>query len=388
MCRLTIRLVALSFSACTILVRGLSPTHGGPSDDVVSRRSLLVGGTAASTSLLFSSPIKPAYSVDVGSAPSQILVPGTGNAKLSPVVIGSWDDRQPLQTKLGRTRITAQELSPLQTFSLGIGDPQELFYPTFLFGEWAATATLKQKVYPYGPAFLPSKSLLEGSPRNRQETVGNTCTYDVRYFSTLANTLSNKLTVNLGTGVPESKIIQDRAFNAISISNAYKQLATVQDVVWDYRSNPTKLTLNFGAGIMTDDMRPLGPRRTEIFINARQSESISGDDGNPSSYCAAERSRSVTLAPGATIVSDTETITEFTKVADNHVTAVSRIAVYLTPNPNNREGILWEQVGGKAVAFFDYSLDMTRKLENFQLSDGSTVSRACVETPKNVVQCE
>ena len=69
------------------------------------------------------------------------------------------------------------------------------------------------------------------------------------------------------------------------------------------------------------------------------------------------------------------------------MTAWSRIAVYLTPNPNSREGILWQQTGGKAVAFFDYELEMTRIKEEFTMADGSTVQRACVLTPKDVIQC-
>ena len=34
----------------------------------------------------------------------------------------------------------------------------------------------------------------------------------------------------------------------------------------------------------------------------------------------------------------------------------------MTPNPNSREGLLWQSVGGKAVAFFDYDIDLRRKL--------------------------
>jgi hypothetical protein len=62
--------------------------------------------------------------------------------------------------------------------------------------------------------------------------------------------------------------------------------------------------------------------------------------------------------------------------------------VYLTPNPNSREGVLWQQVSGKAVAFYDYEFEMKRNLEEFRQSDtGETVFRPCVETPKDVIQC-
>jgi hypothetical protein len=87
--------------------------------------------------------------------------------------------------------------------------------------------------------------------------------------------------------------------------------------------------------------------------------------------------------PGDVIVSDSESITEYKQIDKNTVSAVSRIAVYLTPNPNSREGVLWQQVGGRAVAFFDYELQMKRLLE--ETSPGQLLP--CVRTPKDYVQC-
>ena len=352
-----------------------------------SRRAFVVASSFAGSSLLPGDTTAKALEAPVTSGSP--LMPG-GAASYRPVVDGEWSNFPELRTKLGKSRVRATELSPLQQPPFA---GLELYYAPFLFGSWNATATLKRKIYPYGTAFVPSNSLIEGSPRNLEEQVGNSCSYEVHYFSTLANTLANQITVNLGTGVPESKIIQDRAFNAISISKAYQQLAPVQDVDWDYRDNPTKLTLNFGTGVVAQDMRPLGPRRTEIYLTARAAEAGMQDNGEAETvYCTAERSRSVTLAPGAAIVSDTETITEFTKVTNNQVHAVSRIVVYLTPNPNSREGVLWQQVGGHAVAFFDYDIDMQRILTDFTVGgDDSSLrneKRACVTTPKDIIQCE
>lgn len=311
--------------------------------------------------------------------PGSPLVPG-GLAPYRPQGIGSWKGMPPLSTKLGKSRILASELSPLQQAFLG---DKELYYPPFLFGSWNVSAELKRKIYPYTVDFLPSQSLLEGSPRNREELVGNKVQYEVHYFSTIANTLKNQATVNLGTGIPETKVIQDRAFNAISVSKAYQQLTPVQEVTWDYRDNPEKVVLDFGAAPLAEDMRPLGSRRAEIFLNARATEA--SPDGRK--YAMAERSRSVTVAVRDVVVAETETITEFEQLSDERVRAVSRIAVYLSPNPNSREGVMWQQTGGKAVAFFDYELDMNRIKEEFILSDGSLDSRACVLTPKDVVQC-
>lgn len=300
-------------------------------------------------------------------------------------LIGS---KRVLSTTLGQTRIKALELSPLQQ-PLTPFSPNELYYSPFLFGSWNVTATLIQKVYPYGLSFVPSISLVEGSPRSRIESIGDSCSYEVHYFSTLAKTFANEIVVNLGTGIPQSKIIQDRSYNAISISRAYRQQIPVDSVLWDYRNDPTKLVLEYGTGLVADDMRPLGNRKTEVFINARLSE-YNAD--NPNIFASAEKYRSVTLGPVSPIVSDTETITEFQRIDDDTVQALSRIAVYLTPNPNNREGILWQQVGGKAIAFFDYSLIMKRNKKSFTLLDDSglvtNTQYACVTTPKQIVQCQ
>ena len=262
----------------------------------------------------------------------------------------------------------------------------------FLFGAWETNATLIRKMYPYGTDFVPSTSLVEGSPRYREEKVGDSAVYETHFFSTLPNSLENQWVVNAGLGVPKSKIIADRRYNAIAINTAYKQMTPLLDVLWDPRKDPTRLTYTFGAGLVTDDLRPLGEKRGEIFITNRRSEATTiGDDvdenGNPV-FCVAERFRSVTLTPGNVVVSDMEVATEFVLLdpsnGGNHIRALSRLAVFLVPNPNSREGVLWQEVEGKAVAIYDYELDMRRKQEI--LPSGQMA--VCVETPKGVVQCK
>lgn len=345
-------------------------------------------GVVPTVTTVASHPVLAAEDELEGSSPSSssaggggggVVVPG-GTAPYRPQGIGSWKDIPELTTGLAKTRISVPELSPLQQAFIG---DKELYYPQFLFGAWNVRAELKRKIYPYSTDFLPSSTLLNGSPRNREELVGNVCKYEVHYFSTLPNTSSDQAVVDLETDVPETKVIQDRAFNAISLSKAYEQLVPVQEVTWDYQKNPEKVVLDFGAAPLTADMRPVGRRRAEVFLNARAVEA--SPDGKQ--YATAERSRSVTVAVRDVLVADTETITEFQQLDDDHVRAVSRIAVYLSPNPNSKEGVLWQQTGGKAVAFFDYQLDMKRIKEDVTLSDGRTESRACVTTPKGVKQC-
>lgn len=314
------------------------------------------------------------------------VIPGL-RAPFRPTVLdgSSWSPPPQLTTtKLAQSRILASELSPLGT-SLSPFAEQELYYAPFLFGAWNVTATLRRKYYPYGTdPYVPSRSLVEGSPRNRLESVGDTTRYERHFYSTLAKsstTASSNDLVDFGNSIPKSKIIADRAFDIISTSRAYQQLTPVQEVIWNPNQDPTRLSLKYNMGALTEDLRPLGQRRGEVYILARQSEQLGNDV-----FCAAERSRSVLVAPGNVVVSDNESITEFRRLDPKTVEAVSRIAVYLTPNPNSREGVLWQEVGGKAVAFYDYELQLNR-IEEEALDGVQGEKMACVATPQNARQC-
>jgi hypothetical protein len=340
----------------------------------VGRRDILRGAATAATGAVLLGP-NLAY-----ADPYNALIPvGSGALLQQPYVekADGWT-MLPIHTKLGTSRITSTSLSPIQQAPFA---SQDIYYPSFLFGSWEVEATLKQKLYPFGKDFVPSKSLIEGSPRNRNEQVGSTTSFQLHYFSMLADD-ANIPNVDLDLGVQQANIIGDRRFNSISTSRAYQQLTPIEEVDWDYRIDPTRLTVRFGAAPVSEDMRPLGQRRGEVYLTARQTEL-----SNDGSFCAAERSHSITVGPGAVVAADQETTTEFQRQSDGSVKAISRIAVYLTPNPNSREGVLWQQVGGKAVAFFHYEWTMKQIKNNGRLQDGSEASRACVVSPKNTFQC-
>ena len=180
-------------------------------------------------------------------------------------------------------RLQRTDLSPIGA-SLNPLEDQELYYPEFLFGEWRATATLIDKTYPFGKDIVP-KSLVEGTPRNRAEQVGDAHTYGLRFYSTLANSAENNVRVSLGLGMPKSKIIADRAFNARSVNEKYDQLTKIASVEWDPSKDPTRITTYFKP-MTLDDMRPVGPKRVETYITARQRELDAKDAANPVFRCA------------------------------------------------------------------------------------------------------
>lgn len=339
------------------------------------RRKLIQSTTSAAIAAAFIG-CDPAY-----ADPLNALIPvGSGAQRQEPLVLKSEGWTEPvLTTKLGMSRIGSNSLSPIQQKPFSA---QDVYYPSYLFGSWEVESTLVQKIYPFGPNFVPSRSLVEGSPRNRNEQVGSTTKYQAHYFSMTADgskaAKSDGATpVDLSLGLEKNKIIGDRRFNSISMSRAYQQLTPIEEVGWDYNSDPTRLSIRFAPAPVADDMRPLGQRKGEVYLNARQTELT--QDG---SFCAAERSRSVVVGPGIVTAMDQESVTEFEPRSNGTVQAISRVAVYLTPNPNSREGVLWQQVGGRAVAFFDYKWEMKPLLESID-SDGSKFS---VATPEGKIQ--
>jgi hypothetical protein len=69
--------------------------------------------------------------------------------------------------------------------------------------------------------------------------------------------------------LPVDAIIADRAFNARAAANAYLGdgpggLPSVQAAAYDPRGAPDRLTLEFSR--VGQDMRPLPPRRAELYI--------------------------------------------------------------------------------------------------------------------------
>lgn len=89
--------------------------------------------------------------------------------------------------------------------------------------------------------------MAEGSPRSRSEVVGSTTSYEQRFFFTLADSLSNRATVELGLGTPKSKVIADRAFNAIELNQRYAQFLGIASVDYNPTNDPTRSDVDVDA---------------------------------------------------------------------------------------------------------------------------------------------
>jgi hypothetical protein len=369
--------IAAILCCAVFLVTGVANPHhrrssSTSSSDVVSRRNF--GGLAVSTTAAtacFSSMLIISPDSALADPYNAFLPIGGGGILPKSATIQRADGWEPptLFTQLGISRIggddentsslsSSSSLSPLQQ-SISPFAAQDIYYPSYFAGEWKVQSKLVSKIFPFGTDFVPSRSLIEGSPRNRQEQVGGESTsYPVRYFSSIYDNNDNKNKNN--------KIISDRKFNMVSISRAYQQLSPVisDSIEWNYKKDPTHL--KFQTESVSTDMRPLGQRRGEIYITARRTEEVQKESDNDDNnnigdvFAAAERSRTITIGTGNVSANDQEVITEYRQINNNLINAISRVALYLTPNPNSREGVLWQQINGKAVAFYDYELIMER----------------------------
>jgi hypothetical protein len=300
-----------------------------------------------------------------------------------------------LSTQLGRSRIGTMDASflrqPLHLHKNVIegffqSNKEPVYYPKFLFGAWNVTATLRR---------IGVVSDLDGitlhdelSVVELDRRIDDSYQFEVQFFSTLANNWENQLAVNLGTGIPESKIIANRQYNLPS------ELLLV-----GFKPTPLTLTADFPNNINWDYRSGTAPTRLtwdDPFVSRRQylREVLTYDSEttttNQKCFAVSERHRIRTFEFNSIVqrttiplqmVSEreTETITEYHQVSDDYVRAVSRNVVPCATG---------------STIVLDYDVSMRRidtPFTNAILDDANSTrtitNRPCVETPKGIVQC-
>ena len=257
--------------------------------------------------------------------------------------------------------------------------PKLIFYPRWMFGEWNVSSKFVDVKTPIGKKFVPDGYLQAAEASQTDGGVGSTYEYSLRYYSTLPDTFSNNLNFMLGFGSPEDAIIADKKFNTKQTSNAFLGYSgAVAEVEYDPRDAPLRQTVTLSS--LGPDLAPLPPRRLELYSNRLQSEYGEGDG----SFRTSELCRQVLVAVRDVQVSDYEVINEFRKVGAGKIVGRQRSLLYLQP----QDALYFEAFGGnfgnKAVAVYDYEFTMTRVAVPGDAPRGAV---ACVETPKDVIQC-
>ncbi len=239
---------------------------------------------------------------------------------------------------------------------------RQLYYAPWLFGEWDASSRLTDFAAPRGQRFVPANAAAAADADAQAGAVPFRC----RFYSTLPDTGANSLRVALGA-MPQSAIIADRGYNIKSLTEAtLGRPGAIESVDYDPRDAPDRVTVTYAGS---------PPYRAELYLSALRAD----DPASPSSasvFHTAECIRQVSVGVRRETVNDYQILCQFQRSeADaNTVLLRQRVAVYLSPYD-----ALYFEAPNTAVGIYSYDIALTRVLR----TDGA----ACVETPKDVVQC-
>ena len=153
--------------------------------------------------------------------------------------------------------------------------PSAQVFPTFLRGTWDVTTSFRGYAFP--STKIPKETLISKVeiPGFQKCSIAQVCDVgldQVRYTIKIDNV----------TG------LEDRVENLQSSINAHLNYQAVQNVIYDAKSNPNRISIDFTKN------KTRNAERIEIFCNARESEVVTGNDGKSIFVCS-EYIRQVTF---------------------------------------------------------------------------------------------
>ena len=124
--------------------------------------------------------------------------------------------------------------------------------------------------------------------------------------------------------------LEDRNFNFQQTIDAYLGYPAVNQVFYDARKNPNRISIDF------NDYRTANAERIELFCNARESEEYEGADGS-NIFVHSEHVRQVTFGTGSTYGVPRQVGTNYglfwtwKRTSDNDLNGNLLTAAYLDP---------------------------------------------------------
>ena len=183
---------------------------------------------------------------------------------------------------------------------------KDLIFPQWFEGTWKVTSTLKEQIAPFAPKFTTP-----GFEQN-QAYINLPVTFDVRYISTIAIPKQDNF---LPTVVNKKEIIiADRAFNGLSIAQAYIGQENVKNVV----VNPNNSTEQITSFTTSNQLIST--------VIGRQQETISNQE-----FITSEITRQFFRRPESIYLNFVENITKYHLINQNLINAEQISAVYLSP---------------------------------------------------------
>ncbi|GLC49795.1 hypothetical protein PLESTB_000309500 [Pleodorina starrii] len=177
---------------------------------------------------------------------------------------------------------------------------RQLFYPSWLRGEWQVTARFAAASFPQGRRLLGRTvpGVLQGSMVVALPDVGAGMDGPVSYRARFVESPGE------GGGV-----VADRVFNVRQLMDAFYGFEVTRKVEYEPLKNPTRLTVVYATprrerSVISEDLR-----KAELIINNRFSQTLS-----PTDFICGELFRQISQASAQGAVGDYETITRYTLV--------------------------------------------------------------------------
>ncbi|KAL7472421.1 hypothetical protein ACHAXS_012753 [Conticribra weissflogii] len=224
---------------------------------------------------------------------------------------------------------------------------ENLYFPSWVEGEWDATQTLVSTKAPLGLAFV-------GGPQGSLEVAKAT-------MSEQEQRLNQPVRLKLKFVNTKFGVVEDRAFNLKSRLNSFAGRNVVASVEYaDVRESNRAAVLAAG-GKETDPLTTTlvyfkGPAAQKTFVISHGQDPLDGDD-----WSGYEVDRSIfaltntNTAPPVT--TDTEVLYELRKIGDGDVVEGRlRLAGYLNPQADK----LYFDARNRAVSLNDYTLTLKR----------------------------
>jgi hypothetical protein len=221
-----------------------------------------------------------------------------------------------------------------------------IYFPSFLEGEWDTTQTLVDNSAPLGLKYIGGPngviSIAEATMEQARSKIGQPVKVRLRYLPT------------------KWGVAEDRLFNYEERLNSFAEKKVVASVAYaDVGGSNRHSVLTMG-GTEKDPLQTVlvyfkGPVAQKSFVVSHGGENLGSD-----SWAGYELQRSIfaltnqNTAPP--ITTDSEYIWKFDKLDDDHIQGKLRIAEYLNANSDT----LYFEAKNRAVSVQDYILDMRR----------------------------
>mmetsp|Transcript_6328 Transcript_6328/g.9312 ORF Transcript_6328/g.9312 Transcript_6328/m.9312 type:complete len:296 (+) Transcript_6328:73-960(+) len=220
--------------------------------------------------------------------------------------------------------------------------PSAQVYPDWMKGDWQVTSSFRGYVFP--SQTIPKSTITKDVTIPGFQKCSIAATSDVG-----KENVGWKLKVG-------SDGREDRITTLASQIDGYLGYKAVSEVIYDQKSNPNRLSIDFV------DYKTINAERIEMFCNARESESYIRDDGVPIFVCS-EYIRQVTFGGGSEVGIPRQVGGNYANFwtwkfeQENKLSGNLLTAAYLDP-----QDALFFDEPAKPVAIYSHSLVAERKM--------------------------